>query len=183
MNTDHTPTTPAGGPSWPPDDWGTPTRVMVRKAPCALTLKLPTEDPTNLLGARGRALFGDWQVLVKYERLMHAARGREYPAGTTATYLMGTCDEWAEAVRAADRLRTLVVDDDMARLMEAQAVGAMGMTRPEMVAYFIPSVIQQAVSRRAEEVGAAFRALAAAATPRTWTAQERLGVLDAGARA
>lgn len=91
-------------PQHPPWEWATARRVIVRKAPGHVRLKLPKGDLRNLIGARGAQQFGGWQVLVRYTRSRATTEGDRYAPGAWGLYLQGHYDEHADAVTAAEAL-------------------------------------------------------------------------------
>lgn len=99
INLDHT-----TAPQHSPWEWAAPRRVIVRKTPGHVRLKLPKSDTRNLIGARGAQQFGGWQVLVRYERIRSTPEGSRYAPGAWALYLRGEYDEHADAAAEAAAL-------------------------------------------------------------------------------
>lgn len=143
-------------PQHPPWEWATARRVIVRKAPGHVHLKLPKGDPRNLIGARGAQQFGGWQVLVRYVRSRATTEGASYAPGAWGLYLRGEYDEHADAVAAAEALAAAIATPDWLAC-ERPLVAA------DPVAWGQPSPLDTMVARFAEAIEAAVRPPAGAA--------------------
>lgn len=137
-------------PQHPPWEWAAVHRVIVRKAPGHVHLKLPKGDARNLIGARGAQQFGGWAVLVRYARSRATTEGARYAPGAWGLYLQGDYDEHADAVTAAEALAASIASPSW-RTRERALVAA------DPVAWGQPSLLATMEARFTEAIEAALR--------------------------
>lgn len=137
-------------PQHRPWEWAAVRRVIVRKAPGHVHLKLPKGDTRNLIGARGAQQFGGWQVLVRYARSRATTEGARYAPGAWGLYLQGHYDEHADAVTAAEALAASIASPSW-QAREPAAVAA------DPVAWGQPSFPSVLMARFTEALEAALR--------------------------
>lgn len=137
-------------PQHPPWEWAAVHRVIVRKAPGHVHLKLPKGDARNLIGARGAQQFGGWQVLVRYGRIRSTPEGARYAPGAWGLYLRGECDEYADAAAEAAALAVDVASTSW-------PVRERHLVQPEPVEWGQPPFPAVTVARFMEAIEAALR--------------------------